>query len=497
MNLPRLNRSVAGGYEELPERVLQFGEGNFLRAFVDWMIDGMNRRGLFRGRVVVVQPIPSGMADVLNEQDGLYTVVSRGLRNGKPVEEHQLVSSVSRAINPYAQFREFLKCASNPDLRFILSNTTEAGIAVSSSDRFTDEPPASFPGKLTRFLHERFEAFKEDRTKGLIVLPCELIDRNGDRLLEAVLRTAELWKLPPAFLQWLRDANVFANTLVDRIVTGFPKAEAGGLHERLGYVDNLLDTAELFHFWAIEAPAEVRRELPLAEAGFDVVWTDNLRPYRDRKVYILNGAHTSMAMTAFLAGKNTVLECMEDESIKGFLDAAIRDEIIPTLELPAEDLRSFGDAVIERFSNPFLAHALLSIALNSVSKYRTRVLPTLERYLAIRGALPPRLTFALAGLIAFYRGTEIVDGALIGNREGRDYRILDDSAVLERFAVLWRECDGSVAALRNLTEAVLAQKEWWGRDLRAIPDLADDVARDVHRILTMGAVGAAPVHARG
>ncbi|MDZ4796935.1 MAG: tagaturonate reductase [Bryobacteraceae bacterium] len=421
-----------------PERVLQFGEGGFLRAFVEPMIDDLNARGVFDGRVVVVQPIVQGLVDVLNAQDGLYTLLLRGVKNGELINERSVVCSISRGIDPYVDFDAFLACARNPELRFIVSNTTEAGIAFRAEDRFDDAPPASFPGKLTRFLYERFLV----SPNGFVLLPCELIDRNGDNLKRTVLQTAAQWELPSEFLQWIERENTFTNTLVDRIVTGYPKGE----DIDLGYEDALLDTGEPFQFWVIEGPAELAKEFPVP-----ATWTDNLKPYRDRKVHILNGAHTSMTMMALLAGKETVGECMQDADVRAWVEAAINEEIIPTLTLPADELRQFASAVLERFSNPFIRHQLMSIALNSVSKYKARVLPTVERYIDLFQRPPEKLSYAMAALIEVYSSGK--------------FPIKDDPTILAAFAG------------KPSVSEVLARIDWWGRDLRQLPGFEAAVSR--------------------
>jgi tagaturonate reductase len=469
-----------------PEKVLQFGEGNFLRGFVDWMVDGMNRRGLFGGRVVVVQPLPQGSIAKLNEQDGLYTLLMRGVQDGKVVKKRQLITAISRGIDPYTDFSAYLQCAHNPELRWIVSNTTEAGIACDSADRPTDRPPGSYPGKLTLLLLERYRAFQGDPAKGFIILPCELIERNGDNLKNTVLQTAANWHLEPGFVEWVHTANVFTNTLVDRIVTGYPTEEAQTLWNQAGYRDELLDCCEVFHLWVIEAPEHVAVELPLQRAGFNVVWTRDITPYRDRKVRILNGAHTCSALAAYLSGKNYVGEIMSDPLTNAFVERAIREEVIPTLTLPRKELEEFADAVFERFRNPFLKHSLLSIALNSVAKYKARVLPSLEAYVKINGKLPPRLTFGLAALIAFYRGQELRESSLIGRRDGEKYEIKDDLPILRKFFELWSCWDGHPAGLAPLSDSVLQQREWWGRDLREIDGLAAAVARHLTIIMGQG-----------
>jgi tagaturonate reductase len=488
MQHPNLTSKTLGPV--LPEKVLQFGEGNFLRGFVDWMINGMNQKGLFGGRVIVVQPVAQGLVSKLNQQNGLYTLLLRGVQNGKVVEEQQVINSISRGIDPYLDFEGYLKCAHNPELRWIVSNTTEAGIAYAANDRSTDQPPSSYPGKLTLLLLERYKAFKGDLSKGFIVLPCELIERNGDNLKRAILETAANWKMEPAFIEWIQKANIFTNTLVDRIVSGYPKGEGEALWGKAGYQDDLFDCAEIFHLWVIEAPASVAAEFPLKEAGFNVVWTQDMTPYRDRKVRILNGAHTSSVLAAYLAGQNYVSDIMNDSLTGGFMKKAIHEEVIPTLTLPKEELEKFASAVFERFSNPFIKHELLSISLNSVSKYRARVLPSLERYVAIYGKVPARLTFGLASLIAFYRGTEIRDTALIGTRDGKEYNIKDDLPILKTFAELWSNCDGSPHAIAALTDAILQQSEWWGEDLGRIRGLSAAVSADLVAILNKGMVAA-------
>ena len=498
---PKLNASLLlGGHRfpsdvlvqprrRLPQKILQFGEGNFLRAFVDWMVNRMNARGLFNGSVVVVQPIPQGMVDALNKQDGLYTVLLRGIQDGRAIEEKEIVTSVSRGLNPYTDFAGFLQCAENPDVRFIVSNTTEAGITFSDRDRPTDRPPASFPGKLTAFLYHRYRHFRGAAAQGCAMLPCELIERNGDNLKKTVLQTARLWELDPAFLDWLENHNEFTNTLVDRIVTGHPKDEFAALTATLGYHDELLDAGEIFHSWVIESRGNLAGELPLAQAGLDVVWTSNMTPYRDRKVRILNGAHTMLALAAYLAGKNTVGECMADGLLRGYVEKALAEEIIPTLDLPKDDLLRFAAAVVERFANPHIKHYLLSIALNSTSKYRARVLPSVLEFQKRTGTLPLRLCFGLAALIAFYRGKDILEGVLVGKRHQEEYRIVDDRPVLDFFADLWRAHASSNDA-RALVTSVLANSAMWGQDLNALPGMTDAIVTCLTAILDTGVISA-------
>ena len=387
------------------ETIMQFGEGGFLRGFVDWMFDKMNKQGLYDGSVVVVQPIEKGMCDMLSAQDCKYTQLLRGIENGEVVVQEEKIECISRCINPYTDFVGYLELAKNPDLRVIVSNTTESGIAYNEGDKLTDAPPKSFPAKLTVFLYERFKL----GLKGFIVLPCELIDNNGSKLKEIVIKYANEWKLERKFILWIENENKFNNTLVDRIVTGYPREEAA----QLGYNDNMLNTAEIFHLWVIEGDKSQAEELPFIEAGLNVIWTDNQQPYRTRKVRILNGAHTSMVLAAHLYGLETVKECMDDAVMSKYLNKVIFDEIIPTLDLPIDELNKFAKDVLERFANPFIKHYLLSIALNSVSKFKVRVLPSITEYIARKAEIPTLLTFSLASLIAFYKTDKANDDAEI------------------------------------------------------------------------------------
>ena len=384
------------------ETVIQFGEGGFLRGFADYFFQKLQDKGLFDGSVVIVQPIEKGMCSVLEQQGCEYNLFLRGIDNGQVVDEHTHIDIISRCVNPYENFESYMKLAENPDFRFIVSNTTEAGIEYVDSNQFTDAPARSFPGKLTQLLYKRSRL----GLKGFIILSCELIDHNGEELEKCCLRYADLWGLGEEFKTWLVQENDFCSTLVDRIVTGFPRDEHEELCRRIGEQDNMMDTAEIFHLWVIQGSHE--DELPLQKAGFHVVWTDNVDPYKKRKVRILNGAHTSMVLGAHLYGLKTVGECLKDEKVSALLRKCIFGEIIPAIG-DTEDNRKFGEAVLERFSNPFIKHMLLSIALNSVSKFRARVLPTILEYRDMFGSCPQGLTFSLAALIAFYRTDDAND----------------------------------------------------------------------------------------
>ena len=385
------------------ETIIQFGEGGFLRSFADVFVHQMNEKGVYDGKVVVVQPIAKGLIPVLNEQKGVYHQFLRGVENGTVVNECIKVTSISRGVDPYTEYGEYLKLAHNPDMHVIISNTTEAGIEYLGTEGFDDAPPKSFPAKLTRLLYERFSA----GLPGFLILSCELIDNNGKELLACVLKYAKLWELSEDFVSWLQTENHFCNTLVDRICTGYPKDEAEELTAFLGEEDKLMNTAEIFHLWVIEGDFE--KEFPLNAAGVNVIWTPDVTPYKKRKVRILNGAHTSMVLAARLYGLSTVKECLDNKRVRAFLDKTLSEEIIPTLGSTEEDI-TFGKAVLDRFANPFVKHQLLSIALNSVSKFKARVLPTLLEYYEKNGVLPKCMTFSLAALIAFYRTDEANDG---------------------------------------------------------------------------------------
>ena len=390
----------------MKETVMQFGEGGFLRGFVDYFFHKLNEQGLYDGKIVVIQPIEQGMVSMLNEQKGEYNLFLRGIENGQVVNEHTHVTSISRGINPYTDFDAYMELAENPDLRVIVSNTTEAGIEYLGTENLEDRPAKSYPAKLTQFLYKRFQL----GLKGFIILPCELIDHNADTLKECILKYANLWQLPEAFVNWLETENSFCNTLVDRIVTGYPRDEVEELTKQIGYVDNLIDTAEIFHLWVIEGDHE--DELPFNKAGYNIVWTKDAAPYKKRKVRILNGGHTSMVLGAYLYGLETVGECLKDETVSKFLKTCIFDEIVPTLGNTDTD-KAFGEAVLERFANPFIRHMLLSIALNSVSKFQVRVLPTILEYKEQNGQYPKALTMSMAALIAFYKTDKANDGAEI------------------------------------------------------------------------------------
>ncbi len=384
----------------MKETIIQFGEGNFLRGFFDYFIDAMNKNGLYDGKAVVIQPREGGKCTLLNEQNCKYNLYLRGIENGNTKQEHHYIESISRGIDPYKNFGEYMSLADNPNLKFVVSNTTEAGIVFDENCKFEDAPCKGFPAKLTQLLYRRYQ----NELDGFIFLPCELIDSNGDELKKCILKYAEFWKLDCGFAKWLNENNTFVNTLVDRIVTGYPNDETANKHPN----DKFLDSAELFHLWVIEGNFE--DELPLKKAGFNVIWTDDAKPYKKIKVRILNGAHTSLVAGAILSGIETVGEAMADKTASAFLNKAMNEEILPTIG-DTDESRAFANSVFDRFRNPFIRHLWRSIALNSVSKFSVRVLPTILEYKNQNGSYPKCLSMALAYLIYFYKNDVPEDNA--------------------------------------------------------------------------------------
>lgn len=473
------------GFIERNVKIVQFGEGNFLRGFVDYMIDIANEKGLFNGNVVLVKPISFGDCEQLKRQECQYTVLLRGLLRGEEYKEIRRITSCSDIVSPYIDYSQYITLAELDSLEFIVSNTTEAGIVFEERDKWEEKLDISFPAKLTQFLKRRYDFFKGDFDKGLVMLPVELIDNNGKVLKECVLKYIDLWGLEDGFRDWINQACVFANTLVDRIVTGYPVEEAEELCRQFGYWDERIVTAEPFALWVIEAEKDIRKKLPLDLALVDkdnmqVIFTDNQKPYKQRKVRILNGAHTSFCLLSYLAGNDYVKESLEDELVRNFVNRTIYDEIIPTLELPKEDLEDFAGAVLERFRNPFIKHQLLAISLNSVAKFKARCLPSLLGYYERYGCLPKHLTFALAALLAFYTGREMNNGALTGKRQGKAYQIKDDVEVLQFFQ------ENSGLETSEYVKKYLGNVKFHDRDLNEIAGLHLAVSNDLESIRKNG-----------
>lgn len=474
-----LNKAMTGK-KERPIKVVQFGEGNFLRGFVDYMIDIANEQGKFDGDIVLIKPIEFGNLEMFHNQDCQYTVSLRGIVDGEARVLNRKITSVADAVDTSSEYDKYMGLAEIDTLRFVVSNTTEAGIVYDNTDLFDAKPAKTFPGKLTQFLYRRFETFRGDMEKGLVMLPVELIDDNGIMLKKCVMQLIELWGLSAEFKNWVEEACVFTSTLVDRIITGYPRDNEQEEWEKLGYEDHIMVTGEPFALWVIESSRDISSELPLPDAGLPVIFTDNQKPYKQRKVRILNGAHTSFVLASYLAGNDFVKESMDDEDIRNFMMKTIFDEVIPTLTLPEAELKEFAEAVITRFNNPYVKHALLSISLNSVSKWRARCMPSFLGYVEKTGKLPAHLTFSLAALMAFYTGNEIRDKALIGHRDGQEYHIMDDKKVLEFFR------DNSGKETSAFVSAFLGEEEFFGQDLNQVAGLTEAITAYLEDIKANG-----------
>ena len=470
--MEKLNRETAKVTRTYPERILQFGEGNFLRAFVDWIIFNMNNKADFNSSVVIVQPLANGMIDMLNDQDGLYHLNLQGLDKGKAVDSIELIDVVSRCLNPYSQFQDYLKLAENPDMRFVISNTTEAGIAFDDSCKPDDAPASSFPGKLTQLLFHRFKTFNGAMDKGLIMLPCELIFHNGTELKKCIEQYIALWNLGEEFKQWFEKACGVYCTLVDRIVPGYPRDTINEILEKVQLEDKMVVKAEIFHLWVIEAPESVAKEFPADKAGLNVLFVPSEKPYHDRKVTLLNGPHTVMSPVAYLSGIDTVSEGLKDEVIAKFVDKVMFKELLETLDLPKAELEKFGADVLDRFKNPFVKHFYTSIMLNSFPKFKTRDLPGLKIYLERKGELPLGLVLGLAGIITYYKGGKRGDVEITPN---------DDKAITDLLTELWNS--GDVA---KVAHGVLAAEFIWGEDLNKVKGLTSKVVEYLTSIQNKG-----------
>ena len=462
-----------------PVRVVQFGEGNFLRAFVDYAIDVANEETNFRTNVAIILP-RAAARPAFSQQHNLYTVCIRGQKDGQLYKENRVIRCIDHVLSAYQDYATFIQLAELDTLQFVISNTTEAGIVFDSADHLNAKPPQTFPAKLTKFLFARYQHFQGAKDRGLIVLPCELIEHNGAALKQCIQKYIHLWSLEDGFVQWLDTACTFADTLVDRIVTGYPKKEIQTYEEELGYHDALLDQCEPFSLWVI-GNKNLASTLPLANQKFQVLFTNDIAKYKERKVRILNGAHTSMALGAYLAGFNTVGECMQNKTVRTQLEQTVYEEIVPTVHVPPAEAHAFATATLERFANPFVHHTLLSISLNSIAKWRARVLPTLKDSLSLQHKLPKWLTYSLAALLAFYHTTKKGDGCLLGQREAEVYEIHDDADKLAKLAQ-W----AALSAPEYIGHALRAT-DWWGEDLTQIKGLEAAVCHHFTQIQKLGA----------
>lgn len=456
---------------ERPIKIMQFGEGNFLRAFVDWIIQNLNDSGVINSDVAVVQPMPMGRVKDLENQNGLYTVCLEGIDKGEKVQSKRVIDVLRDFINPFEQYDKYLSCAKSEDLEIIVSNTTEAGIALDSSDTDLTVCPKSFPGKLLALLKARYDHFKGDMSKGLAIVPCELIDHNGDELKRVLKELAEINKMDADFINWLTTANHYTSTLVDRIVPGYPKDNAKEICEETGFNDNNIVKGEIFHLWVLQKEPFVQEKLPADKAGLNVIFADDITPYKQRKVKILNGSHTSMVPVAYLCGIDTVREAVTDEDVGKFVQGLVNDEIKPTIDLPKDEMDAFASSVIERFMNPFIRHELMSIALNSTTKFKTRLLPTYNDYREKFGKSPKHILFSLASLIVFYRG----------KRGNEDIALNDSQEYLDFWKETWTLSDS-----KEIAKKVLSRSDIWEQDLAADDDNVDVAAKYISDIVNNG-----------
>ncbi len=446
-------------------KIMQFGEGNFLRAFVEWIIQDLNDKGAICSDVVLVQPMPFGRVNEIAAQDGLYTLRLEGIDGGRNVKSSQVINVVGDCVNPFADYEKFLKYGESEDLEVIISNTTEAGIAVDPTDTDFTACPKSFPGKLLALLKRRYDKFGGDENKGLNIIPCELIDNNGDELYRCLIELAQINKMDAAFVGWVKSACHFTSTLVDRIVPGYPKNEIEEIRKETGYIDNNVVKGEIFHLWVLKKEPSVQQALPADSTGLNVIFADDIKPYKQRKVKILNGSHTALVPVAYLAGIDTVGEAMNDPAIEKFVRDFVFEEVNPTIDLPQDQMTAFANSVIERYRNPYIRHELMSIALNSTTKFKTRLLPTLTDYVRIKGELPQHLIFAFAALVLFHKG----------KRGNEDIKLADDPTYLEKWKTLWAEFDGDY---EKLARKVLGWKDAWDTDMNGIhPQIAQTVAK--------------------
>lgn len=466
-----LNRINTNLSTSRPIRVIQFGEGNFLRAFVDYALHVLNRDTAFDGSVAVVQPIPNGLVDLLASQDGLYTLLQKGVTKGEIIDNQDVIDVIEKCINPYEKITAYEQLAKLDTLEFVFSNTTEAGIRYDEKDTYDGNPPNTFPGKLTLLLHKRFEHFNGDVSKGLTIIPCELINNNADALKECVLSYAALWSLGEDFIDWIHKANQFHNTLVDRIVPGYPKNEASTLCQQFGYEDKLIVSAESFFLWVVEADEALKEKLPFDKTAINVKFVQSIQPYRTRKVRILNGIHTSMVPLCYLHGLRTVKESIDDDFASQFIKGMMHTEIIPSIDMDKNELEGYAEEVFDRFRNPFIVHKLESIALNSISKFKVRVLPSLLSYFEKHQQLPSYSSLALASLIVFYRGIFL----------DKKLPVQDAPEILDFFENAWENFDDD-----QLVSAVLSNESFWDMDLTKIDGLATLVSQMVGVIKNHG-----------
>jgi tagaturonate reductase len=457
--MEKLNRKSQGLEKKFPIKVVQFGEGNFLRAFVDYAFQRLNKEVDFNAGIAMVQPLKGGMVDMINDQDGLYTLFMNGIKKGEKIQDIELITNIVKAVNPYSDFADYVALAKESELQFIVSNTTEAGIAFIESDTPDMQPPVSFPAKLTVLLYERFKHFNGNAAKALTIIPCELIDYNSETLKKYILQYCDLWQLGDAFKTWASDACTYHSTLVDRIVPGYPRAEIEDYNNKLDYQDNLIVAAEPFFLWAIEGGEALKAKLPFHKTDLNVKIVDDIRPFKMIKVRILNGAHTAMVPCSLLFGNKLVMETVNGDFTGKFVNSVI-NEISETLAMDKNEIKAYTEEVMDRFKNPFIKHALADIALNSISKFKVRVLPSLLGYYNANKKLPVNLTFSLACLIQFYKGTW----------KNEALPVKDSPEIVEAFHNAWQ-----LGPVDLIVAKILADTEFWGEDLTKINGLSEAI----------------------
>jgi tagaturonate reductase len=470
LTIKKLNRENINSTNLLPIKVVQFGEGNFLRAFVEYAFQKLNNKVDFKAGIAVVQPLAGGLVHMLNDQDGLYTLFMNGVKKNEKIQDIELIKNVVKGINPYTEYQAYLALAKEEELQFIISNTTEAGIEFVDSDTLEMQPPVSFPAKLTALLYERFKHFKGDATKGLTIIPCELINYNAATLKEIILKYCDLWKLDNQFKTWLLESCTYHNTLVDRIVPGYPKNEIEEYNSKLDYQDNLIVTAEPFFLWVIEGDEILKQKLPFHKTDLNVKIVDDMQDFRTLKVRILNGAHTAMVPFSLLYGNETVRQTVEGTFTGDFVNKVI-DEINGTLDMNKDEVNNYAEEVMDRFRNPFIIHKLSNIALNSVSKFKVRVLPSLLQYVEKNNSLPVHLTYSLACLIQFYKG----------NWNSQALPINDNAEIVSFFKEIWSSND-----FNKIAKATLENIEFWEQDLTQINGLSEAIILALNEIDSNG-----------
>ena len=455
-----------------PVKIMQFGEGNFLRAFVDWMIDKANNDGIMNHGIALVQPIGGGevVKQIFQKQDNLYHVYLEGIKDKQPVKEVALIKSITDIINPYTEYKKYEELFLNEGLELIFSNTTEAGIRYEEGDDLNAEPPKSFPAKMTALLHKRYRKFNGDAAKGLQIVCCELIEDNGSTLREFVIRHAQANNLGEDFVNWVKSANHFYDTLVDRIVPGFPKETINEIQEEIGFEDNLVVKGEYFHVWAIGGDSSIKEKLPLDKAGLNVLFMDDIRPFRAKKVRVLNGAHTAMVPLALQLGCETVMDAFNTPEVEQFINRMVAEEVLPGIGEDPEELKAFAAKILERFYNPYLKHYLKDISLNSLSKWETRDFPTVADNYNKLGKQAKLTTFSLAALLVLYSGQSEVG-----------FTPNDTSEFVQFIQSTFNKED-----IKGWVNGIINNDKIWTAPLKDLPGFADEVAVAVEAILSKG-----------